>query len=112
MLGAVLNVILNYVFIKMFGYLAAAYTTLICYIFFSLFHYFCMKKVLKKHGENQNIYDTKKILLISIGLLIVMVVMICVYDHRLIRWLLIGVIAVGCFAKRNWMIKLLKGVRK
>lgn len=111
-LGAVLNVILNYVFIKMFGYLAAAYTTLICYIFFSLFHYFCMKKVLKKHGENQNIYDTKKILLISIGLLIVMVVMICVYDHRLIRWLLIGVIAVGCFAKRNWMIKLLKGVRK
>lgn len=110
-LGAGLNVILNYIFISIFGYIAAAYTTLICYICFSLFHYFCMKKVLKKHGGNQNVYNIRGILIISLGLLFVMIAMTCVYDYRAVRWLLIGMIAVGCFVKRDWVIQLLKGVK-
>lgn len=111
-LGAGLNVILNYIFIGLFGYIAAAYTTLVCYICFSLFHYFCMRKVLIKHGGNQNIYNINYVLFISVGLLIIMFAMTVVYEYRLVRWMLIGMITMGCFIKRNWMVQLLKGVKK
>lgn len=36
MICAVLNIILNYVFIKQYGYLAAGFTTLACYAFYSI----------------------------------------------------------------------------
>ena len=45
--GAVLNVMLNYIFIKIYGYYAAAYTTLICYIIYSVSHYIFMTKICK-----------------------------------------------------------------
>ncbi len=44
-LGAVLNIILNYIFVPLCGYIAAGYTTLFCYIVYSLSHYIFMKKV-------------------------------------------------------------------
>ena len=37
-IGAVLNIILNYFFINLFGYYAAGYTTLFCYAIYVLFH--------------------------------------------------------------------------
>ena len=39
MIGAVLNLVLNYFGIKLFGYIAPGYTTLICYIVFGIAHY-------------------------------------------------------------------------
>ena len=36
---SVLNICLNYILIPKFGYIAAAYTTLICYIIYFLYHY-------------------------------------------------------------------------
>lgn len=45
-LCAVLNLILNYIFIKLCGYQAAAYTTFFCLLhYFALFHYLFYKKV-------------------------------------------------------------------
>ena len=46
--GAVVNVILNYILMPIFGYYAAGYTTLFCYILFSLGHYIFMRIVCKK----------------------------------------------------------------
>lgn len=43
--AAILNVILNAVFIKKYGYIAAAYTTLVCYVLYFAYHYFVAYKV-------------------------------------------------------------------
>ena len=49
MSGAVLNIILNYICIKLFGYMAAGYTTLVCYMLYTVAHYCLHKKsVMKK----------------------------------------------------------------
>lgn len=48
-MAAVVNYVLNYIFIPKFGYIAAAYTTLASYIILMLFHYFAVNHVLKEH---------------------------------------------------------------
>lgn len=47
MAAAVVNIVLNYVFIKLFGFVAAAYTTLASYLLFAAVHYCISGKLLK-----------------------------------------------------------------
>lgn len=47
--AALFNVATNYIFIQMFGYVAAAYTTLFSYVLMFALHWFIAKKILKKH---------------------------------------------------------------
>ena len=58
---AAINYILNYMFIPIFGFIAAAYTTLFCYMIFVILHYCIMKKTLHSNGIEQ-LYDDKLIL--------------------------------------------------
>ena len=44
-ISALINIVLNYVFIKLFGYIAAAYTTYISYLFLLIFHVFIVKNM-------------------------------------------------------------------
>lgn len=48
MISAFINVILNILFIPIYGYPAAAYTTLISYIFLFFIHFIFTKKIIKK----------------------------------------------------------------
>lgn len=48
--SAIMNVILNGIFIKKYGFVAAGYTTLICYFLYSVFHYYFMKKICKEEN--------------------------------------------------------------
>lgn len=62
---AVINLFLNYICIKQYGYHAAGYTTLFCYICLATFHYIFYKKVLKSNNIHDKIYDVKLILILS-----------------------------------------------
>ncbi len=46
-IAAVLNIVLNYIFVPMYGYQAAAYTTLVSYMVLFLLHYLNSKYILK-----------------------------------------------------------------
>ena len=66
---AVLNILLNYVFIRIYGYRAAAYTTFVCYFAFCFMHYMFYRKACRKY-VGQKIYDIKGIVLISMVLIL------------------------------------------
>jgi O-antigen/teichoic acid export membrane protein len=68
-LCAVLNLILNYIFIKIFGYQAAAYTTFLCYLIFCVVHYLFYKKVCKECLSGIQIYDIKFIVVLSFAVI-------------------------------------------
>lgn len=87
---AILNIILNFVFIKKFGYSAAAYTTLVSYFLLFMLHYYGMKKV-----EKRKIYDLKYIALVSFFLLLFSVLLNISNYNCWIRYLIFGVIC-GC----------------
>lgn len=46
--GSVMNMILNYIFILKYGYTAAAYTTMVSYIYFCISHFIYIRRVMKK----------------------------------------------------------------
>lgn len=66
-IAAALNIVLNYIFVPKFGYIAAAYTTLISYIVLFILHYINSKYILK--GEVFQIRVIKKELIaLAVGL--------------------------------------------
>lgn len=84
--GAVLNVALNYVFITIFGYRAAGYTTLFCYIIYDVFHYCFMQKICRRECGGKTPYDTGKILMITVVFLVCGMVLLFTYYSRFIRY--------------------------
>lgn len=87
--GAILNIFLNYIFIKKYGYIAAGYTTLICYVLFSLFHYYFMRKICIKYHESAQPYDSKLLFLITAFFVVVGFAILITYKYTILRYLLI-----------------------
>lgn len=83
------NVVLNLIFIPVFGFVAAGYTTLICYICFSLFHYYMMKKICSKEMPGINVYSSKFILLLSITFIVAIIIFAILYDYAVLRYFFI-----------------------
>ncbi len=61
-----LNFMLNYILIQMFGYSAAAYTTLACYILYAAGHYWIMKYVCKRYLHITEVYHAPFITAVSV----------------------------------------------
>ncbi len=106
--GAVANIILNYIFIKRFGYLAAGYTTLVCYILFAVLHFIAYNNIRKTKLNQEVVYNIKFIIFFSMIVLIVMGFVLTIYNSYIVRYLLILVICILLFLNRKKIIKLLK----
>lgn len=110
--AAIVNVVLNYVCINQFGYLAAAYTTMISYLLMAIMHYFFMKRISKTHAEIIELLDSKYIFLISVGLIVISLGILLLYDFFVIRWSLIIIMAIVTLKKRAIIIQLMSNIRK
>jgi len=100
--AAAMNIILNYIFIPIFGYVAAAYTTMITYGMSCIFHYIISIKV---HGSV--IYDTKKLILITLMLGFFGASALLLEEQWFIRWILEALICLVafCWADRNFGVR-------
>lgn len=101
-LAATVNVLLNYVFIRQFGFVAAGYTTMACYILLSLFHYYNVKK--KGYAD---ILNNKGMILVSILLVVATIIISGLYSHIIIRYGMIVVMIAIVVAKRKEIISLI-----
>lgn len=109
-IGAVANVFLNYVFLKIFGYYAAGYTTLFCYILYAICHYIFMRNVNKNCMDGVVVYEPKILLGISISFLVLGFLIMLLYKQIVARYLLILVLAFGCFILRKMIINSIKTI--
>lgn len=109
-IAAFVNVGLNYFAINAFGYIAAAYTTLICYILLAISHYVIHLWVLKKYGFTEKIYNTRFFVVLSTILLIVMVVMTIFYNYYVFRYSIIAVILMVAFAFKKMIVNKVKEI--
>lgn len=107
-LGALLNILLNYIFIKMFGYMAAGYTTLACYLVFAIAHYMFMKKVCRDCCEGEYPYETKKIVFISLPFVIVGFIFLATYNYPIIRYSIVAVSVLIAIIERKKIINIIK----
>lgn len=107
--GAVANIILNYVFIRIFGYYAAGYTTLFCYILYAVFHYCFMRKLCHEFLGYVQIYSAKILLAITAGFMILGFLLLFTYQSVILRYSIIVVLA-ACLV--IWRKKLILIVRQ
>ena len=103
----ILNVVLNYVFIKRFGYQAAAFTTAASYLFLLI-----VQGVLESIVCGRRIVSLGLMSLICIGCFAVNEASIYLYDlNWYIRWIFFGIISIILYVvfrkKINGLIKLL-----
>ena len=98
LLGALLNIILNLIFIPLYGYGAAAYTTLVSYMIVALCHYLVTLMILKR-----NAYPMRFVCFSLVILIAATAVMPLIYElHFLIRYAIVlaTVAAVALFLLR------------
>lgn len=88
--AALLNIILNAIFVPIYGFVAAAYTTFFSYICLLVIHYFITRFVLKI-----NLYQNKFMFLCMIITTLIAGILVMTYSYRLLRY---GLIFVGFLA--------------
>lgn len=99
--GAVLNIVLNYIFIRMYGYLAAGYTTLFSYILFALLHYHFMRKICREDLDDLHPYKAKLIIAISVVSIALGFGIMALYEHPIARYTILAALAAAAIAQRK-----------
>lgn len=107
-LSALLNLLLNYVFIRNYGYKAAAYTTFFCYMLFCLLHYIFYKWTVKHDLNGNNVYNEKGILVISICLILLSIIVSIIKNCILIKIILTSIVAFYVLKNRRKIMKYIR----
>ena len=111
--AAAANLALNFVCIRLFGYYAAGYTTLACYMMMAIFHYVAYRRVLRKQmGRKKALYDHGVILGCAMLVLGVMAVMVLTYQFTLVRYGILAVLGILAVINRKKLIGVLGQIKK
>ena len=112
MIGAALNVVLNYIFIGIYGYQAAGYTTLFCYLIYVLAHYFFMRRICDRYLNGEKVFDTKRLLVFYSSFFICGFALMLTYNHAFVRYGIIVCALVAAIIFRKKVIEILKKILK
>lgn len=104
--AVVFNIIMNLICIPKFGFLAAAYTTLMGYIIMAIMHYIFMKRVQRDNIIEGDFYNIKEFVCIAIFILGFMIVSVFLIEMVLLRYLLIVLILIFAFCRRKKLIEI------
>lgn len=85
----ILNILLNYIFIKNFGYIAAAYTTYICYIIMFCIHI----GIVKKDGDC-DLYNIHNVVLMIVGSGIASIAVPLLYNTFWVRIVVVAIYSI------------------
>lgn len=111
-ISALANIGLNLIFMPRFGYLAAGYITLVCYIIYALAHYMFMRKVCKEKLNIKSVYSDKLILLISFVYLGLTVFAMSLYNFVILRYAILIIAFIILIIKRDLITDFIKNIKK
>lgn len=109
--AAIINIILNIIFIPIFGYYAAGYTTLLCYIIFSFINFKFSLIIIDDKMKGVNVFDKKIIYSISFVLLIMTIILNFVYKSTILRYGLVLIVGVLVIIYRKVLLSYLKELK-
>lgn len=111
-IAAILNLVLNYIFIPKYGFLAAGYTTLVSYCFTMVIHCLFLKKIQKNMKSTVRIIDYKNTVLLAISLILIVSIAITLYSNFVIRLLVALLVAVIFVIYRNKILSAIRILKK
>lgn len=109
--GAVLNVVLNDIGIRLFGYVAAAYTTMLCYLFFAGCHYIYTVRAMKALLKEKTVFRTGRLAALSAMVIVVGLGLTLSYPMPLVRYGFILVLLCLAYLRRDLLKATLKSVK-
>lgn len=107
-IAAILNIVLNIIFIPRFGFVAAAYTTLFCYFVLMFVHLGITKIILK-----ENLYDDGFMFLALFVVAILAALFMLLYEKRAVRFALLIVLCISYFiTNKKYIVSYLANRKK
>ena len=108
--GAVLNIMLNYIFIKIFGYYAAGYTTLVCYMIYAAFHMYFMRKICREQLNNEQPYSLRIYCGITAAFLLFGFILMASYKYVVVRYSMLGIMLIVMAVFQKKIISVIKKI--
>lgn len=102
--GAIVNIVLNFILIPVFGFVAAGYTTFLCYIIFAVMHYIFMRKVCNEKLNGTKIFNMKFIIILSIVVVLFSIGLTVTYAFFALRYCLLMIGIIICIIKRKFLV--------
>ncbi len=105
-IAALINVILNYFCIEIWGYMAAAYTTLIAYIILAILQAIISRKIYRKvvRSEKQTVYNDKGVLVLSMIIVASCLGCLPLYFNTGFRYcIIVSMIIIGMIFRKKLM---------
>lgn len=108
--GAVLNLLLNFIFISIFGYIAAGYTSLACYVVFSFLHAFYVRSIVKQKTHRE-FFDFRIIALSAAVILLTSIISLS-YLNTIVRYGMIVVFIILACYNRKRIVGIIRSFRE
>ncbi len=100
-ISAIANILLNYVYIRRFGFLVAGYTTVICYMIYAFCHFGLARYALKKHEVKSKVYDSRWLWCIACASLVLSLLVIKIYSYFWLRMTFVLLFFIAVFLIRK-----------
>lgn len=110
--AVIFNIFSNIILIPRFGFVAAAYTTLVGYIIMAAMHYVFMKKVQQDNISEGSFYNIKLFVAVACIILGFMLVSVFLIEMVLVRYLLIISILILCFFNKKGLFEIVNAFSK
>lgn len=110
--GAVINIILNWIFIPVYGFIAAGYTTLFCYLIFMLMHYYFMVVICKKEINGAAVFDIRFIALSCLVVSGLSAGCLVLYNYDIIRYAALLLTVILLVIKRKTIMSIIQSIRR
>lgn len=101
------NIVLNYIFISKFGYIAAGYTTIFCYLLQATIDYFALRHVVK-----EKVYNMKYVGALSLALVLISIFSNLTYNFVIIRYVAVAAIFALAIVFRKKIMSIFSSMKK
>lgn len=110
-IAAGLNILLNSIFIPIYGFTAAGYTTLVSYMIYAFMHYCFMHYCTIKHGIEGKIYNVNNIFMVGLLTTVIGLLANALYELLYIRIPILAVVVAIVCVKRNYLMSLVREIK-
>lgn len=106
--SAIINILLNLIFIPRFGMIAAGYTTLFSYMILSALHFILYKMIAKNKMDSVHVFNEKLIFIMGISAVVVSILMTMLIDYPRARYMIVTIIFIFVILCRKRVLDIFK----
>ena len=108
--AALTNLVLNYFCIRLFGYIAAGYTTLVCYMLYAAGHYWVMNRVAVEFLDGNKVLSLKPLLVLTSVFMALGFAFCALYNHPAVRYAALLGLTLALFLLRKRLMSVVQGI--